>query len=302
MDIIYPENNDFIVGFSGGSDSVFLVDSMYRAGYNFIAVHVNHGSNENSDNWEEFCRSFCASRNIPFKAHKISISKDKNFEYDASKKRYDIFLSYNKPIVLAHHFDDKVETFFKTLFKGAGPKGLTSWSYHTKIGNGISLYRPLIQLTKQEIKNYCCENNFDWVEDPTNSDNIITRNWIRNVIIPNICERIPWFYCSINNTMQAMEDVSYIERDMAHIDWFNCKLNDDEYILDLNKVKELPYYRIRNLLHYICYEFNVSFRERNIENFIMAIKNSSSYTKKMFETDKSLKIYQEDKKLVIYKY
>ena len=119
----------------------------------------------------------------------ISDLEENASETKMREKRYGLLLDNLKKkeiLVTGHHKDDKVETFLINLFRGTRLKGLTS----IKAEND-NLLRPLINIKKSEIEDYAIRNNIVFTEDTTNQNNEISRNWIRNKLIPEVDERFP---------------------------------------------------------------------------------------------------------------
>lgn len=72
-------------------------------------------------------------------------------------------------LFLGHHGDDQRETFFFRLAKGSGPDGLTSMTPISKRGD-LTIIRPFLEHTKEDLLAYCAQQNLDFVEDPSNED------------------------------------------------------------------------------------------------------------------------------------
>lgn len=209
-------NNNYIVGFSGGLDSVALLYSCIRVGLNVTAIHVQHGNSDFQKNSVDFCENFCNTHKIPFFHEKIPEITQGNWENEARKRRYDIFYEFSKKFVgkdaillTAHHLDDQIETFFMKMLRGGGISSLacmqpvgTNPIHPTQV-----LYRPLLSFSKQELQNYALANGLSWMNDPTNTDISYDRNYIRSCVLPIIEQR--WenyrenFGKAINNILSA---------------------------------------------------------------------------------------------------
>ncbi|MBF0276004.1 MAG: tRNA lysidine(34) synthetase TilS, partial [Nitrospinae bacterium] len=116
-------------------------------------------------------------------------------------------------VCTGHHSDDKIETYLFNTFRGSGIHGLTS----LKEKNG-SYVRPLINLSKKEIKNYLFENNITCFEDSSNQESTYSRNKLRNIIIPSIQEHInPSVEQSIRRNISVLEEFeNTVEKITAH--------------------------------------------------------------------------------------
>ena len=193
---LYRENEKTLVGFSGGADSVTLLHilSFLLSKERIAAVHVNHmlrGASADAD--EEFCRSFCKKKGIPFYAVKIdilSLCGGKSFEETARNERYRIFEETAvalgcTTVSLAHTASDNLETMIFHLCRGAGASGLSGIPVSRSLGN-VTVVRPLLDVTREEILAYIEENNLSFQTDETNGDTAYTRNFIRAEIIPKM--------------------------------------------------------------------------------------------------------------------
>ena len=89
-------------------------------------------------------------------------------------------------LVTAHHRNDKIETFFINLLRGTRLKGLTSIALKSN-----NIIRPMINISKSQIMKYAKENDIYFRNDVSNFDNSISRNWIRNELIPEVENRFP---------------------------------------------------------------------------------------------------------------
>lgn len=102
----------------------------------------------------------------------------------------------------AHHLDDKIETFFFNLARGTKLTGLINMTEN--YGN---ILRPLLHLEKSQIIKYLDENNLEYRIDKTNFDNDISRNHLRNELIPKFHKINSKFKQNIENTLLYFEDI-----------------------------------------------------------------------------------------------
>jgi tRNA(Ile)-lysidine synthase len=232
----------FCVAFSGGLDSQALLYNMYQLReinpeIKLEAVHIHHGVNAEADNWLEACRAQCSKLNIVFKHIHITLdynTKD-GFEAQARKQRYQALWKAcpnTAALVTAHHADDQAETMLFRLFRGAGLRGLSAMQ---KENNNSSrpLLRPLLNNSRQEIEAYARANNLLWVEDPSNKNIDLSRNYIRHEIIPRIKHRWP---NAAQNMEQAAEHLQnaqqildlYLEQELKNICTSKKQININE--------------------------------------------------------------------------
>ena len=184
------------VGLSGGLDSVVLLHLMHgqapRLGYKLSAVHVNHGLSPNAGRWQEFCSALCLELGVPFRAIKVKVTKHRHgLEAAARDARRAAFMkSGADAIALAHHLDDQAETVLFNLLRGAGPEGASGMPALGRLGRKL-LLRPLLQVPRRAIRAYAAGHRLAWIEDESNLDESLTRNFIRRRVGPLLEERFP---------------------------------------------------------------------------------------------------------------
>ena len=159
------QDKTIIVGFSGGYDSMCLLDALYHIkqqenfyDLNIIAAHFNHNwRGEESLREQEVCRLFAASKGFDFftKTAPVGLKKSEN---EARIARYDFFEealeNYDADAVFtAHNKDDNAETVLYRVIKGTGLVGLKAISE-----NRGAFYRPLLKISRAEIMDYCDNN------------------------------------------------------------------------------------------------------------------------------------------------
>ncbi|MCQ2321057.1 MAG: tRNA lysidine(34) synthetase TilS [Bacteroidales bacterium] len=187
---LFEPDEKLVLAVSGGVDSMVLTDLMQKAGAHFVVAHCNfHLRGEESDDDEQFVRGYAEKNDLQcfvnhFDTEKYAVEEGVSIEMAARDLRYAWFeelrqqLGYDK-IVLAHHADDQIETFFINLLRGAGLHGLKGM----KPINGV-LIRPLLWASREQIRKYAVENQIVWREDHTNAETVYLRNKIRNQLMP----------------------------------------------------------------------------------------------------------------------
>lgn len=189
------KDSNLLVTFSGGEDSLSLMFLMLKLSKEFefrvSAVHVNHqwrGQESLED--ELFVRSFCHDRDIEIFVERLDENLPKT-ELIAREKRYEIFNKAaerfgSTAILTAHHQSDQVETILYRIIKGTGQSGLAGIpeACYQKIGPPI--YRPFLDCSKEEIRQYAENNNLKAREDSSNNDQTYLRNRIRHTLLPEL--------------------------------------------------------------------------------------------------------------------
>ena len=195
----FPPDARYLIGVSGGRDSVALLHWLISLGYKDLTVcHLNHRlRGRSSDADAQFVGKLAAKYQTDFdigsadvralaKKRKISI------ETAAREARYAFFAETARrlncrTIFVAHHADDLVETFLINLFRGAGNAGLSAMrEISTRRIDGIDLTiaRPFLCVWRKEIDDYVGEHRLRFREDATNKNLNPLRNRIRHRIVP----------------------------------------------------------------------------------------------------------------------
>lgn len=206
----------YLVGVSGGADSVCLLLVLKKLGYKAEAVHCNFKlRGKESDRDEQFVASLCRREDIPLhtahfdtrcyaELHKVSI------EMAARQLRYNYFEQLRHDInaaaiCVAHHKDDSVETVLMNLLRGTGINGLTG----IKPRNGHIL-RPLLCVSRNEITRWLKSEQQDYVTDSSNLVPDVTRNKIRLEIIPALNKINPAASACILTTAQRVSQAALV--------------------------------------------------------------------------------------------
>ena len=183
-------------GLSGGADSVVLLH-LLRAlapefGFRLSAFHVNHGLSPNAAKWQRFCSALCAHLGIPFKAARVKISKQgKGLEAAAREARREALGKLHvEAIALGHQLDDQAETVLHNLLRGAGLEGASGMAAVGKLGSKL-LLRPLLGISRGTLRAYAMAHRLNWIEDESNADEALTRNFIRRRVGPLLATKFP---------------------------------------------------------------------------------------------------------------
>jgi tRNA(Ile)-lysidine synthase len=180
------------VGLSGGVDSMVLLHALSKKKFPVTAIHVHHGLSPNADRWAAFCRKLCKRLGVPLTVRRVSVRKrGKGLEAAARDARYEAFKSVPAPVlVLAHHLDDQAETVLMNLLRGAGRRGASGMLRESQF-QGKTLLRPLLDVPREAIVAYAREHRLEWIEDESNVDESLTRNFVRRRLGPLLQEKYP---------------------------------------------------------------------------------------------------------------
>ena len=180
---------EIIVAFSGGVDSVAVVDFL-RKNHIVTLLYINHGT-EHGDKAESFVRNY----DLDFHIYTIDkkVPKGISQEEHWRNQRYKIFHKYSEPVITCHHLDDCVETWIWSSLHGEGK--IIPYSNRNVI-------RPFRLNKKQEFTNWSSRRELSWVEDPSNKDIKYTRNFIRHELLPKALVVNPGLYKVIRKKVQ----------------------------------------------------------------------------------------------------
>jgi len=189
----------YLVGVSGGRDSVALLHWLVESGYKrLVACHLNHQlRGTSSDRDARFVKKFVESYDVDLEMGSANVKtlatkQRMSIEAAAREARYKFFAQIAKQrraqtIFLGHHADDLVETFFINLFRGSGASGLGAMREVSKrrINDvDLTIVRPFLGIWRREIDEFIAQHRLQFREDESNKDVAALRNRIRHRIIP----------------------------------------------------------------------------------------------------------------------
>lgn len=194
----WPDVSRWHIGFSGGLDSMVLLDLALQdrmALPPLHAIHVDHGLHPNSADWGAYCRAWCREREIDFTLLTLTgrPPAGTSVEAWARQARYAALAAQLDPgdvLLTAHHADDQLETFLLQALRGAGPAGLAAIAPWRRFASGF-VARPLLSLTREQLHEYAVDRGLQWLEDPSNADPSLDRNFLRGAVLPLLRTRWP---------------------------------------------------------------------------------------------------------------
>jgi len=267
----FPPNARYLIGVSGGRDSVALLHWLISLGYErLIGCHLNHqlrGRSGDADarfvnrlveRYNEQALSLPCNRTGKRSAHPTTtggiefesgsanvraLGKQKKMSIEAAAReaRYAFFAETARrrncrTIFVAHHADDLVETFLINLFRGAGSAGLAAMreiSTRRVDGVDLTIVRPFLRVWRKEIDDYVSEHRLKFREDATNKNLTPLRNRIRHRIIPYL-EKILG-----RNIRQNIWRTAMIAADEEK--WIESELHDSTHAdFSVVKLRALP--------------------------------------------------------------
>ncbi|WP_081401639.1 tRNA lysidine(34) synthetase TilS [Acinetobacter sp. NIPH 2100] len=243
----FSEQTQFLIGCSGGMDSMlllFLMSELFPT--QTRAIYVDHQLQAMSDEWGMLVQKQSQRLNIPCIVQKVSVETG-NLEQQARQARYQAYqqhLQSNEILVLAHHQQDQAETLLLRLFSGAGVQGLAAMQ-QLDVRQDMTIWRPFLDLSREQIEQWSQQLGFDYVTDPTNHDTHYDRAWCREALWSVLQKRFPKMQSAIARTSYLMQDAAEILDDVLLKDWQQCATDRE---LDLIELQQLSAARQRQLL------------------------------------------------------
>lgn len=206
---------------SGGVDSTVLVDLLVRAAgvlrLRVGVVHVDHGIRKEASRQDAlFVSGHCERLGLPCHVYSLGMSPDApNIEEQARVKRYEAVSRCMKDhgynyAATGHTMDDQAETLIYRFVRGSGIRGLAGMDYRT--GNII---RPLLPFTREQVESYAEARGIPHVEDSTNQDTALARNFIRQEIVPAMKKINPTVIRSISRLADIAREEGEFIKDLS---------------------------------------------------------------------------------------
>ncbi len=263
----------YVVAFSGGFDSMFLLDLLRKTTKNkIIAIHLNHNwRKKECDIEENNCRIFCDKIGVEFYSEKLS-DDVAHTETAARDARYEFFERCSKKfhsgvVFTAHNKNDNAETVLYRIFKGTGVAGLSGIREHRGI-----FYRPILNVSRCDIENYCKINNLKPNCDSSNLNTKYKRNYIRNILMPEIIKEFPNAIDALNSlSCVAQEETIIIEQCIDDIFEKNFTNNKFKMFEFLNLSDALQ----KRIIYRIFQEYNLEYDREKVLRIWNFIKDSA---------------------------
>ena len=206
-----------LLAVSGGIDSMYLANRAPELfpGARFAVAHCNFQlRGAESDGDEAFVRDWCAAHGLScfvehFDTRAYAASRGISLEMAARELRYDWFARLCRTegfeaVAVAHNADDNAETLILNLLRGTGTRGLRG------MGERAGILRPLLGLSRAEIRAWMEEHGAAWREDCTNADCTLKRNRIRHEVFPAFEKINPSYLRTLGEDMRRIARVDDI--------------------------------------------------------------------------------------------
>jgi tRNA(Ile)-lysidine synthase len=190
-----------LVMVSGGGDSVALLDIAVRLGAAVSVLHVNYGLREGADADEDFVRDLTTRLGVTLQAHRVTLP-DGNAQELARDARYALAEQLAEgDYAAAHTASDQAETVLYRLAVSPGSRAL-----HGMAPRRGRLVRPLLGVTRDEVREYLRARGLEWREDPSNADRRFARARVRHDVLGALQELSPAVERTIAETARQLRD------------------------------------------------------------------------------------------------
>ena len=304
-----------VAGVSGGPDSICLLHVLNalkkEIDFEIYVAHINHMIREVADEETEYVVDFCKKIGVECFVKKVDVEakakeEKKGTEEKGREVRYDFFEEVLKKtgsnkIATAHNNNDKVETILLNIIRGSGTSGLKG----IEPIRDNKYIRPLINVEREEIEEYCKENKLNPKYDESNNELIYNRNKIRNKLIPYIKEE---FNPNIIKTINRLSDViieesEYLDKITEEVFnelkvSFTDEFPKDSIAIDLKKFNNLELVIKRRVILYTIDKVlgsTVNIEKVNIDDVIKLCQNNIG--NKFLMPTKNIKILVKNKKI-----
>jgi tRNA(Ile)-lysidine synthase len=250
------QHSGLCVAYSGGLDSTVLLHALARLsaeqpGLRVRAVHVDHGLHADSSRWRQHCEREARALGIECAACVVQVDAEGGVGLEAAARdaRYRALraLLHDREVLLtAHQADDQLETVLLALMRGAGVRGLSAMADVQPFGPGW-LARPLLEHTRDELEAWARAERLHWLEDPSNDDRSLDRNFLRHEMIADLRKRWPAAARSASRSAAHAAEAAALLDDLAAIDSAALTVGP---CLRVDGLRELEPARRRNVLRH----------------------------------------------------
>jgi len=219
-----------VLAYSGGLDSTVLLhvlitlqqqlraDKDAQFQLSISAMHVHHGLSAHADAWVTHCQQTCVQFGVPLQVEYVQVNRQSGLGIEATARnaRYAALQQVSADFIcLAHHQDDQAETLLLQLMRGAGVKGLAGMA---EVDLTQRLLRPLLNISRQAIETYAQANQLQWIEDDSNQNTDLDRNFMRHQVMPLLATRYPSLHKTLSRTAQHMAEANDLLTELAQLD------------------------------------------------------------------------------------
>ncbi|MDT8311483.1 MAG: tRNA lysidine(34) synthetase TilS [Methylophaga sp.] len=244
------------LAFSGGLDSTVLVHLLasQQPKLPLRLIHINHQLHADAAHWAAHCQQFAGQLQLPITIVEISVDlkTGSGMEATARDARYDAIAKHigNKAVLLTgQHQQDQAETLMLQLLRGAGNRGLAAMALQSN-WQDMTIVRPLLTIDRPALAAYAQQYQLKYIDDPSNNDIKIQRNFLRHQIWPLLKNRWPALNQTLSRSAAHLNEAQALLDELAEIDLQIVNADVTAATLTCANLLALSPARQRNVLRY----------------------------------------------------
>ena len=242
------------LAFSGGLDSTVLVHLLasQTPKLPLKLIHINHQLHADADNWALHCQQFATALDLPFTTIKVNVDIQGGLGLEAAARqaRYDAIARHigKKALLLTgQHQQDQAETLMLQLLRGAGNRGLSAMGFALD-WQTMTILRPLLDIDRATLADYARYHQLDYLDDPSNNDISIQRNYLRQQIWPLLQKRWPALNQTLSRSAGHLNEAQSLLDELAVADLKTADADKTTASLNCQALLTLSPARQRNAL------------------------------------------------------
>lgn len=251
-------DGEVVLALSGGVDSIVLLDILAglaeRHPLHLRALHVNHHISAHAEEWAHFCRQRCGELGVPCAVVDVRVERvGVGPEAAARHARHAVLRAQRADaLLLAHHLDDQAETVMLQLLRGSGVPGLSAMpQVREDPSGGAPWVRPLLDIPRARILAHARRRELRWVDDDSNADVDLDRNFLRLDVLPRIAARFPGYRETLARAARNLAEADALLTELARQDaGIATDALDAADALPVESLRRLDDARARNLLRW----------------------------------------------------
>jgi tRNA(Ile)-lysidine synthase len=286
--VTWPPPGRYILAVSGGADSMVLLDLFTRAatkrGYELVVAHFDHGLRPDSAADRAVAAARADHHDLPFVYHEARLADRPGQRSEAAARaaRYAWLEALRRrhqaaAVITAHHADDLLETSLLNLARGTGRRGLAPMQAGGP--TSTTVLRPLLSLTRADLRAYAATHHLNWHEDPTNADLANPRNFVRHRLLPHATPAWRQRYLALTSRLVRLN--SQIDRQLTYL-LHRHRLDDTTYSFPRDLIRDLSPAELEELFTAGAYHLmpGIQLDRRLIQEMVMFAKTAAPHRRR----------------------
>lgn len=254
------------VAYSGGLDSHVLVHLLatHRQQFNqaIRLVHVDHNLQDGSAGWAKHCQQIARQLQLPIDVLTVAVEHHQQMGLEAAARfaRYQAIAGHignNAVLLTAQHQQDQAETLLLQLVRGAGSLGLSAMQTCSN-WQQMPLLRPLLQTDRTVLEAYASQHQLSWIEDPSNLDTDIRRNFLRHQVWPVLRQHWPALNSTLARSAAHLSEAQQLLDERAEEDLQRLAADWSRRSLHIAALLQLSAVRQRNVLRFFIRQLGLA--------------------------------------------